>query len=291
MVRVIAAAGVLAAMLVGAQAAQAGSVLEVRDGHARLVRDPLLPAAKRTALPAAGRRVATLRLPVVRAAAALPPEVAAALADARSARDALPPGAARGELAGVIANVEALDASGQLTPSRVPATHLVEVERRADCFAERGLLAIEQTADLLAERGLGDRGDVVAGRDGGGREPVCHVEGHFRRESSDGCRDGRDRDGAQMRAHELAREHERRSRLIESRDVDRAHQSSEAACPRACSARPSSSGSGPARAKIGITCRDHAPALSLKRPRNDRGATSLGPRFDDLVHERDELVR
>src|SRR5687768_14254852 len=53
--------------------------------------------------------------------AALPVAVASALADARSTRDALPVGPARDELAGAIANVEALDASGQITASREAA--------------------------------------------------------------------------------------------------------------------------------------------------------------------------
>jgi len=43
-------------------------------------------------------------------------------AEGRATRDALPAGPARDELTGVIANTEALSASGQLTSSRLPAT-------------------------------------------------------------------------------------------------------------------------------------------------------------------------
>ena len=133
MIRTISVAGLLAALLACAPAAGASTVLEVQDGHATRVRDPLLPSPARTALPRPARRAATLRLPApLRArAAALPPALEAALADARQTRDALATGPARAELAGVIANVEALDASGQLTPSRVPAT-LLTLQRNTE---------------------------------------------------------------------------------------------------------------------------------------------------------------
>ena len=48
-------------------------------------------------------------------------EYEAALADARRTRDALPAGPARVELAGAIANAEALSASGELTSSPLTA--------------------------------------------------------------------------------------------------------------------------------------------------------------------------
>jgi len=49
-------------------------------------------------------------------------EYTTALTDARRTHDALPPGPARTGLAGVIANAEALDGSGQLAVARLPAT-------------------------------------------------------------------------------------------------------------------------------------------------------------------------
>jgi D-glucuronyl C5-epimerase C-terminus len=119
-------AGVVATTLACAGTAHAGQVLKVDDGEARMVRDRLLPPAKRTALPAVPKRTPLLA-PAIRArATSLSPaqsaEYDAALADARATRDALPPGPARDELSGVIANAEALAASGQLTSSRLPAT-------------------------------------------------------------------------------------------------------------------------------------------------------------------------
>jgi D-glucuronyl C5-epimerase C-terminus len=124
--RIATAAGVLAATLACAGTAHAGQVLKVDDGKARMVRDRLLPPASRTALPPVPGRTRLLA-PAVRARAASLPywqrrEYERALGDARGTRDALPPGPARDELAGVVANVEALDASGQLTVSRLPAT-------------------------------------------------------------------------------------------------------------------------------------------------------------------------
>lgn len=105
MLRFGSAATVFATMLVCAGTAHAGQVLNVDDGKARMV-------------------------PAIRArAAALPSgqlkEYEAALADARRTRDVLPAGPGRDELAGVIANAEALEASGQLTLSRIPATLMI----------------------------------------------------------------------------------------------------------------------------------------------------------------------
>ena len=122
----MAAGLVAAATLAAATPAHAGQVLRVEDdGGARLVRDRALPPRAQTALPTHERtRVVGLR-PLARAAtlpAAQQGEVDAALAEARQTRDGLPAGPARAELAGVIANVEALQASGQLTVTRVPAT-------------------------------------------------------------------------------------------------------------------------------------------------------------------------
>ena len=102
-----------------------GQVLKVDDGVARMVRDPLLPRASATALPpvppARDRRSGAPR--PRRGAAGGPAQgVRAALDDAKRTRDALPSGAARNELTGVIANAQALEASGQLTSSRLPAT-------------------------------------------------------------------------------------------------------------------------------------------------------------------------
>ena len=126
MLRFEIAAVALAALLAFAATAHAGKVMSVDGATARMVRDPLLPRASKTALPPVprGTRIVT---PAIRARAASLPtaerkECEAALADAKRTRDALPAGAARAELSAVIANAQALDASGQLMSSRLPAT-------------------------------------------------------------------------------------------------------------------------------------------------------------------------
>ena len=138
MVRIGCAAGVVAAMFACAGTAQAATVLAVDHGRARAVKAPLVRAGERTRLPAVPRGTRTVANAVLARAAALPPgqqrDVDAALAEARRVRDALPAGAARSELAGVIANVEALVASGQLTVSRVPAT-LMTLRRNTEFWA------------------------------------------------------------------------------------------------------------------------------------------------------------
>jgi D-glucuronyl C5-epimerase C-terminus len=119
------AAGVLAGALCCAATAQAGTVLKVDDGRARIVQDRLVPSASQMRLPAVPQRTRLLPPPRpgrVAALVAQPVELAAALDEARSARDALTAGPARDELSGVIANADALWASGQLTSSRLPAT-------------------------------------------------------------------------------------------------------------------------------------------------------------------------
>jgi hypothetical protein len=127
--RVAVAAGVLAGVLGWAGTAQAGTVLKVDGGKARVTHDRLVPPAWKTRLPAVRQQTRRLAPRPLARAAALPwtqqRDVDAALAEARAARDALPPGPARDELAGVIANVEALSSSGQLTPSRVAATLMI----------------------------------------------------------------------------------------------------------------------------------------------------------------------
>jgi len=127
--RVAVAAGVLAGVLGWAGTAQAGTVLKVDGGKARVTHDRLIPPAWKTRLPAVRQQTRRLAPRPLARAAALPwtqqRDVDAALAEARAARDALPPGPARDELAGVIANVEALSSSGQLTPSRVAATLMI----------------------------------------------------------------------------------------------------------------------------------------------------------------------
>jgi hypothetical protein len=124
--RSITAACVFAATLVCAGTAHAGQVLKVDDGKARMVRDRLLPPAARTALPPVPARTKRLAPPVRARVASLPyaerQEYATALNDARRTRDTLPLGMSRDQLAGVIRNAEALDGSGQLTVSRLPAT-------------------------------------------------------------------------------------------------------------------------------------------------------------------------
>jgi hypothetical protein len=106
--------------------AQAAPALRVgKHHHAHRIHDRLLPQPARTALPAVpvGTRVV---LGAVRArAAALPPADAKryndALSQARAARDRLPAGTPRTELAAVIGTVEGIQSRGGLVPSRVNA--------------------------------------------------------------------------------------------------------------------------------------------------------------------------
>ena len=102
------AAVALAALLAFAATAHAGKVMSVDGATARMVRDPLLPRASKTALPPVPRGTRIVA-PAIRARAASLPtaerkEYEAALADAKRTRDALPAGAARAELSAVIAN-------------------------------------------------------------------------------------------------------------------------------------------------------------------------------------------
>ena len=134
--RGIGIAGVLAAMVLGTGTAQAGTVLRVDDGRAAAVRDPLLPPASETRLPETARPRTLIGPPppATPLAEPAPSAVDGALTAARAARDALPAGPSRDELAGVIANAEALIASGQLTPSREPAT-LMTLRRNTEFWA------------------------------------------------------------------------------------------------------------------------------------------------------------
>jgi hypothetical protein len=114
----------LGALLVPASA-QASPVLRVgEDGRARVVNDRLLPPRARTALPAVPRGTAIARSTRRARAAQLSPTQRAAydaaLIDARRVRDGLA-GARRAELSAVIATAEGIEASGQLTLSRLPA--------------------------------------------------------------------------------------------------------------------------------------------------------------------------
>ena len=137
MVRGVAAVAAVAAMLAGAGTAQAGQVLRVDGGRAHMVRDRALPSKSRTALIPHGR-TRVLRAPVVARASSLTPaqsqELDAALNSARARRDALPVGPAKHELAGAIANVEALRGSWQLTSSRLAAT-LMTLRRNTEFWA------------------------------------------------------------------------------------------------------------------------------------------------------------
>ena len=67
------AAVALAATLVCAGTAQAGQVLRVDDGKASIVRDRLLPSAKRTALPPVPQHTRIARPAILARVAALPP--------------------------------------------------------------------------------------------------------------------------------------------------------------------------------------------------------------------------
>ena len=85
---------VLALGAVAPGAAEASSVLKVKDGKARRAHDPLLPPRSKTALPVVPRRAVlsrrAQRAPLARAAALTPAErasYASALADAKRARD------------------------------------------------------------------------------------------------------------------------------------------------------------------------------------------------------------
>ena len=90
MLRFFGVAGVVAATLACAGTAHAGQVLKVDDGKARMVRDRLLPPAKRTALPAVPMRTPLLASAIRARATSLPlaqsAEYDAALADARATR-------------------------------------------------------------------------------------------------------------------------------------------------------------------------------------------------------------
>jgi D-glucuronyl C5-epimerase-like protein len=107
--------------------AQAAPALRVgAHDHAHRVHDRLLPPRARTALPAVPAGTRIVRSAVrARTAAALPPADAKryndALNQARAARDKLPAGTPRTELAAVIATVEGIDRRGEVVPSRVNA--------------------------------------------------------------------------------------------------------------------------------------------------------------------------
>jgi hypothetical protein len=106
--------------------AQAAPALRVSsDGRAHRIHDRLLPTRARTALPAvpAHTRIAPASVRARAAALATADEqrYADALAQARAARDGMPAGAPRDELAAVIATVEDIERRGQLVPSRVNA--------------------------------------------------------------------------------------------------------------------------------------------------------------------------
>jgi D-glucuronyl C5-epimerase C-terminus len=127
MKRGIVAGLVLALGAVAPAAAEASSVLKVKDGKARRAHDPLLPPRSKTALPVVPRRAVlstrAQRAPLARAAALTPVERAtytSALTDAKRARDGLT-GAPRSELSAVIATSEALDRRGELSASRLNA--------------------------------------------------------------------------------------------------------------------------------------------------------------------------
>ena len=114
-------------------------MLRVHDGRARWIDQELSPVHA-TTLPRTARARIANRTPLDDLStpspldAAARAEVDAALATTRGVRDALQAGAAQSELGGVIANVEALDATGQLTPSRVAAT-LMTLRRNAEFWA------------------------------------------------------------------------------------------------------------------------------------------------------------
>ena len=69
-----------------------------------------------------------------------------------------------------------------------------------------------------------------------------------------------------MRAHELAREDQYRSRLVELRDVDRPHQASSEGQADRILGQPRKLGIGTGAGQdLGIARGDHAPALALER--------------------------
>ena len=139
---------VLALGLAAPGAAEASSVLRVKDGRAHRIDDRLLPPRSKTALPALSRATEARAVlsrraqrPLARAAALTPTERAtysSALADARRTRDGLA-GARRTELGGVIAIAEAIDARGELSlePSQ---------RDRHDAQAQHGVLARQPAA-------------------------------------------------------------------------------------------------------------------------------------------------
>ncbi len=104
----------------------------------------------------------------------------------------------------------------------VPA---LQVECDADCASEQRLLLGEQEPDLPPERAGRNSRDVVEGDDARVIEAVRGADGHLGGEPARRRRDRRDGDVSQVRAHELAGQHDDRSRLVELRDMDRTHQS------------------------------------------------------------------
>lgn len=110
--------------------AQASPVMRVAaDGTARISNDPFLPSRARTDLQPSGREArpasGRARIRAAAPASTLDPVQRApytdALDQARQARDKMAAGTPRDELAAVIATAEAIDARGELTPTRVNA--------------------------------------------------------------------------------------------------------------------------------------------------------------------------
>jgi hypothetical protein len=132
-----AAATVLGALLLPGTAHASPALRVGADGKARAVNDRLLPPRARTALPAVPRGAAIARPGRRARAAGLTPAQRAgydsALNDARRVRDGLI-GARRAELSAVIATAEGIEASGQLTLTRLPALTMT-LRRNAEFWA------------------------------------------------------------------------------------------------------------------------------------------------------------
>src|SRR5664279_5121274 len=101
----------------------------------------------------------------------------------------------------------------------------VEVERGPDRLRECGFLSGQQEAQLASKRSHRHRDDVVAADNTVVIEPVGRTYRHLRGQAADGAGDGRDSDPAEVGAHDLAGENQYRSRLVQARRMNGAHQS------------------------------------------------------------------
>src|SRR5664280_264565 len=131
------------------------------------------------------------------------------------------------------------------------AARSVEVERGPDRLCECGFLLCQQEPQLASERADGHRDDVVAADNAVVIEPVCGAYRQLRGQATDGAGDGRYGDPAEVGAHDVTREDQHRSCLVQACEMNGSHQSrSSIDVAAAYSARLSRSVSVPAMARI-----------------------------------------